>query len=522
MKLLIESCQALAPVAALLAAAFAAASSSAGDAPPGGKYQPSWQSLTRHKVPQWLLDAKFGIYAHWGVYSVPAFGNEWYAKRMYDKADKRGVYQHHAGKYGEPSKFGYKDLIPRFKAEKFDPDQWADLIARSGARYAGIAVVHHDGFGLWDSDVNRWNAGKMGPKRDLYGELVRSLRKKDLKVIATFHHIRTFNWYLPGSPKAVADGKKAGWDLFDPNYADLYWNEHTGKFEDFIAQWQAKVREVIDKYQPDVLWFDGGKFQEPASQGIVLSILSHYYNAAAKAGREVDVLNKLPTTMKFNFPRNFGVLTFEAGRDRPDVVDRPWIDDEKVGNNSWGYVEGLKYKSADEILDGLIDRVSRGGGLLLSLSPKADGTIPKEQQEILLAMGEWLKANGEAVYGTTTWKVHAEGPVGKLRSDRGRHRRWSFARCDAGDIRFTARGNTLYAIALGPPRDGSLTVRTLGSRTRISTGGIQAVTLLGSNEKLAWQRSDAGLTLKLPGRMPSNLACAFRIDVKGKLDTAAQ
>lgn len=498
-------------------AALLAAAAAANGATTAVRYEPSWESLTAHEVPEWLLDAKLGMYAHWGVYSVPAHGNEWYAKRMYDPQDE--VFGWHRKTFGPQAEFGYKELIPRFKAEKFDPQGWAELVARSGARYAGIAVVHHDGFGLWDSDVYRWNAGKMGPKRDLYGELAAAMRKRDLKIIATFHHIRTFDWYLPRSRQDIERGRKEGWDLFDPAYADLYWNRFTSKHEDFIARWQAKVREVIEKYRPDVLWFDGGKFQDPESQGLVLGLLSHYYNQGEAWGAQVEVLNKLPTSMEFNFPREFGVLTFEEGRDREARVDRPWIDDMKISTRSWGYIEGQTYKPADEIIDGLIDRVARGGGLLLSLCPKADGTIPEPQRKVLLEMGAWLKTHGEAIYGTRPWKTHAEGPEDKIHRKRGKHAKWVFGDCDAGDIRFTTKGNTLYAIALGWPQGRTLTIKTLGTGTKVSSDdAIGSVTLLGSDANLKWDRAAEGLTLHLPAQAPNPIAAAFRIEVKGTLD----
>ena len=263
-----------------------------------GAYEQSWESLTKHQVPEWILDAKFGIYAHWGVYSVPAFGNEWYARRMYDKNDS--TFEFHRKKYGEPSKFGYKDLVPLFTAEDYDPGEWAEVIAKSGAKY----VVHHDGFGLWDSDVSDWNVGKMGPRRDLYGGLVTELCKKpDMKIIATFHHIRTFDWYPPRRQELIEQGRKAGRDIFDPRYRDYYWNRFIGKYEDFIAQWQGKVAEVVDKYKPDVLWFDGGKFQEEGTQHIVLSVLQNYLNKAEQWGKEVEVLNKLPAQIR-NTPKS--------------------------------------------------------------------------------------------------------------------------------------------------------------------------------------------------------------------------
>ena len=481
------------------------------------KYEPTWQSLTGREPAGWLLDAKFGIYAHWGLYSVPAYRTEWYAKRMYDKNDS--VYKHHLKTYGDPSKFGYKDFIPLFKAERFDAEEWADLIAASGAKFAGIAVVHHDGFLLWQSKVNRWNAGNMGPRRDLYGELVRALRRKRaMKVIATFHHIRTFNWYLPDNSQARDEAQKAGWDLFDPNYADLYWNQYTGKYEDFISEWKAKVKEVIDKYQPDVLWFDGGKFQDADSQHHVLELLSYYLNRAEQWGTQVEVLNKLPTSGKFNFPRDFGVLTFEGGRDRPAVVDKAWIDDLMISNDSWGYIEGQTYKSVNQIIHGLIDRVSRGGGLLLSLCPKADGTINAEQQHLLLSMGQWLKQNGQAIYGTRPWKVHAEGPIDKLQYERRGHSRWSFRNCNAEDIRFTCKENTLYAITLGCPDGNKLTIKTLSTGTRLSSEGIEGISLLGSNEKIRWSRNTEALVIELPTKPPNDIALAFAIRVKGALE----
>ena len=222
-------------------------------------YDPNWDSLKHHPVPEWLQDAKFGIYAHWGVYSVPAFGDEWYAKRMYDPKDPKDTYAHHRKTYGTQDKFGYKDFVPMFKAEKFNADQWAALIKQSGARYAGIAVMHHDGFALWRSKVNRWNAAEMGPHRDLYGELVRSLRANGIKIVATEHHMRTFNWYLPPE-RFIEEQRKQQFDLFDPRFADLYWNQYTSTKPQFLAQWKAKLLEVIDNYRPDVLWFDGGDF----------------------------------------------------------------------------------------------------------------------------------------------------------------------------------------------------------------------------------------------------------------------
>jgi alpha-L-fucosidase len=486
-----------------------------------GAYEASWASL-QHEPSEWMLDAKFGIYTHWGVYSVPAFETEWYAKRMYD--EKSRVHKHHAKTYGDPKEFGYRKLVPLFKAENWDPAEWAQLMKASGARYAGMAVVHHDGFLLWDSDINQWNAKNMGPKRDCFGEYTEALRQAGLKTIATFHHIRTFNWYLPGvgglggAIKAeLADKIKAqGWDLTDPQYQDLYWNElGAARYADFLAEWQAKVREVASKYRPDVLWFDGGSFREGDSERIVLELLAYCHNQADAAGKSIEVLNKLPVTGQFNFPREYGILTFEEGRDRLGQVEWPWIDDMKISDRAWCYIEGQTYKSANEIIDGLVDRVARGGGLLLNFSPKADGTVPAAQKETLLGVGRWLKTNGEAIYGTRPWKVAGEGDEGRLRS-----RQWKFGACDASDIRFTRSkdGRRLYAIVLGWPKNGKLRITTLGRQTLIAEGGIHKVTLLGSPAPLSWTRDAIALHVTLPESLDRDLpAYVLQIEPSGKL-----
>ena len=468
-----------------------------------------WTSLASHEAPAWLQDAKFGIYAHWGVYSVPAFGHEWYGKRMYDPKDNRGTYEHHRKTYGTQDKFGYKDLVPMFKAEKFNADEWAEIVRQSGARYAGTAVVHHDGFLLWRSKVSRWNAAEMGPKRDLYGELVKALRAKGLKIVATEHHMRTFNWYLPVDQSFWEAQRKAKFDLYDPSYADLYWNEFTGKKSDFMEKWQAKLLEVIDNYKPDVLWFDGGDFTAPGVEGHVLKTLAHYFNSGPKWRAQVEVLNKFAGTKKFNFPREFGMLTFEAGRDRPAQVDRPWIDDLSIAKGTWGYVEGMTLQNTREVIHGLIDRVSRGGGLLLSLAPKANGEIPEDQKAILREMGDWLKVNGEAIYGTRSWRVYGEGSTEKLMTVTGRNTGWKFDQCGAEDIRFTRKGDALYAIALGWPRNGSWLIASLDGAK------VASVSMLGGKAPLKWSQGAEGLRIQAPGAPQGKYAYSFKIALQG-------
>lgn len=491
--------------------------SSAAPEPVSGPYRPNWESLGTHQTPQWLLDAKFGIYAHWGVYAVAAYKTEWYGKIMYDPADNRGAYEYHRKTFGPQNEFGYKDLIPRFRAEKFNPNEWADVIRDSGAKYAGIALVHHDGFGLWDSDVYRWNAGKMGPKRDLYGDLVKALRARNVKIIATEHHMRTFDWYLPNE-KAQEEQTKAGVDVYDRRYADFYWNHHTSTKSDFIALWKRKLVEVIDKYRPDVLWFDGGNFTSPDVADSVLSTLAYYYNQAAARKAPVEVLNKFAGTMKFNFPEDVGMLTYETGRDRPDFVTKPWIDDQSIAEVGWGYAQDLVLRTPREIILGFVDRVARGGGLLLSLAPMSNGIIPDNQKLVLSEMGQWLKVNGDAIYGTRSWKVQTEGSTEKLVYERAKHKWWRFDAANAEDIRFTRKGNDLFAIALGWPDDRQLRIKTLKQGVRLGSGGIATISLLGSPSPIRWTQTADALEVELPSEKPCKYAYTLKLTVNGTLE----
>lgn len=500
---------------ALAAAVLALAGHAAGVAP--GPFQPTWTSLEQHRLPAWVQDAKFGLYGHWGLYAVPAFGNEWYARNLYNP--KSAVHREHVRRYGPLSKFGYKDFIPLFTAKDFDPDAWATLARKSGAKFAGLAMAHHDGFGLWDSDVYEWNVGKKGPKRDLFGEYAAALRRQGLKVVSTFHMIRGYTWWLPDEA-AIAQGRREGWDLFAPRYKSFYLHAENVSRDVFLRQWRARIDEVVAKYHPDLLWFDGGDFRGGDAEGTVLEMLANYLNRAAARHQEVAVLNKLPTTLQFNFPESFGMLTFENGRDRPLDVPRPWLDDMRIGSGSWGYLEGQTYWEPNFVIDSLVDRVARGGGLILSLSPKADGTIPAGQQELLLAVGNWLKINGEAIYATRRWAVDAEGPLApflkETKDKRGQtRRRWNWKQTGPEDHRFTRSkdGRTVYALTLGWPGD-EVSFAALGKKSGHLKRPIASVSLLGAQRPSRWRQSDEALTIDLRGvEPPTAHAHAWRIEL---------
>lgn len=493
------------------------------------RFEPTWESLSMNPLPDWVKDAKFGVYTHWGVYSVPAHGGPDYIQNMYDKKDVKGkgAYKYHTEKFGGPGKFGYKDFIPLFQAEKFDADEWVRVMKDAGARFGGICLVHHDGFLLWDSKVSRWNSMRMGPKRDVYGEIAQAIRKADMKLLATFHHGRTFGYpygNLKKNMDSITEKERETWDIFDKKYNDFYWSEAHSSVERFAGDWRAKLMEVIDKYSPDMIWFDGLRTSmrnNHPPESYVREAIAHYFNKAAREGREVAVCNK--HAGEFNFPRSFGLLCYENGREMPADVG-PWFLIDRAIAYPWCYVHGKRYRDdAGYHIDSLVDLVSRGGIFLLSLTPMGSGEIPPEEKKIMHDMGEWLKVNGEAIYGTRPWKVFAEGRsdlvVMKKTAKGDLKPGWDYRKeFSAADIRFTTKGNVLYAIALAWPEDGELLVRTLHSGRRLSTGGgIASVTMVGTGQALAWSRNAQGLKVSFPNKPHCDYAYAVKIEVKGNL-----
>ncbi len=423
--------------------------------------EPAWEPLQKHPVPKWLADAKFGIYAHWGVYSVPAFDSEWYPRNMYIEGSR--AYRHHVETYGDLSEFGYKDFIPLFRGEHFDAEAWADLYARSGAKFAGPVVEHHDGFSMWASEINRWNAGSMGPRRDVAGELIAAIRKRGLKVVVTFHHAYNLQGYF---------SEKEGWDTADPQYGDLY-----GKFRDpklGLERWLAKIREVIDGYRPDQIWFDFGLGKIP--DAYKRRMAAYYYGREAAWGKEVILSRKHE-----DLPEGVGVLDIERGK-MEGTSETLWQTDDSIAVNTWCYTDSMALKSAGELIDELVDIVSKNGVLLLNVCPKADGTIPADQQGVLLEMGRWLEGCGEAIYGTRPWVIHGEGPTlydpGRGFGDKER----PAAHFTGQDLRFTTKGDVFYVICLGRPAP-EVVVESL--RIQATDPGAE-IRLLGYDESLRY------------------------------------
>ncbi len=466
-------------------------------------YQPTWDSLRQHPTPQWFKDAKFGIYTHWGIYCVPAKGPNatWYPYNMYREGTAQ--YEYHRQTYGSPEQFGWKDFISQFTAERFDPDEWAEIFKDSGAQYAGPVGEHHDGFCMWDTQYSEWNAAKMGPRRDVVGALEKAFRKQGLRFMVALHHAENW-WFYPHWRK--------DFDTSDPRYAGLYGEPHdldgkvgasffeqTPPSQRFLATWQAKIREVIDRYDPDMLWFDFGLRGLPDKPKE--EFLAYYYNQALAHGREVVVTYK-----DYDLAPGTGVVDLELGR-MDKLTYYEWITDTTVDDGEgWGYLKDTPYKATTTLVHYLIDNVSKNGYLLLNVGPRPDGTLPDEAKDLLHGMGRWLNVNGEAIYGTSCWITHGEGPTQIQKA--GAFNEGENVTYGPRDVRYTLKGDTLYAIVLGWPGEYA----TLETLKRLYPAEIKSVRMLGGDQALAWKLTSEGLVIKTPDNKPCEHAYVFKIE----------
>lgn len=463
---------------------------------PPGPFQPTWDSLkANYQVPKWFIGAKFGLFMHWGLYSIPAHHNEWYEKHMYsDGADGRWHVEH----YGPQDKFGYKDFIPLFTVSNWDPNAWAELFKKSGAKFVIPTAEHHDNFALWASQVTPFNAMNMGPHRDLIGELAKAVRKQRLKLGVSNHGMENFQFVNPPADMA-AQMKAEHADLYDPKWEDFYnvADRSDAACERFLTNWFARNVELIDKYRPDILWFDNGVDQRYLDP-LKLRIAAYYYNRAKEWGKQVSISTKKAAyAPSDNNTETIGsILDFEkiGARSPSGIRTGEWLVDHPIGS-TWGYTSNERFSGPGAIINALADTVSKNGTLLLNLSPKADGTFPQPITDTLLAVGQWLHVNGEAIYDTHNWVKFGEG----------------YERGSQGlNIRFTARGETLYAILLGNWPGAEATITSLAS-TNPPAGRIKAVTLLGSRGKLHFAQDNTGLKVKLPATPPCKYAYVLKI-----------
>jgi len=460
---------------------------------PPGPFRAEWGSLENFQAPDWYRDAKFGIFIHWGVYSVPAFGSEWYPRNMYLRDDPAFAY--HRRTYGPQSRFGYKDFIPRFKAEKFDPARWAELFRKSGARFVVPVAEHHDGFAMYDSARTEWCAARMGPKRDIIGDLAKAVGEQGL-VFGLSSHRAEHWWFLNGGMTFDSDVK-------DPRYAAFYGPaepDTTQPDKAYLDDWLGRAVELVDKYKPQLVWFDWW-IEQPVFQPYLQAFAAYYYNRGAEWGRGVAINYK-----NRSFPDKAAVLDIERGQ-LGGIRPLFWQTDTSISKNSWGYVKQQDYKTPGSIIGDLVDIVSKNGALLLNIGPRPDGTIPEAEQDILLEIGRWLEVNGEAIYGTRPWVVYGEGQTEVVAGMFNDTRRQEFT---GRDVRFTTKGDVLYAILLAWPGTEAV-IQSLGANLRLYTGEVADVTLLGSNVPLTWKREEAGLRVSLPARKPCDHAFVLKI-----------
>ncbi len=473
-----------------------------------GPYKADWASLAHHKTPEWYMRDKIGVFIHWGVYSVPAYGNEWYPRGMYDKSCPE--FEHHRSTYGDHKAFGYKDFIPMFKAEHFNAAEWVSLFKKAGIRYVMPVAEHHDGFAMYPTDFNRWNASEMGPCRDVVGEISAECEKQGLSFCASTH--RAEHYFFLNTGRTVES------DVTDDSYRDFYGpavdradllgdrmgdttaDAHSeGPTEEWMTDWLVRTCELIDRYQPSVLYFDWW-IHNHAFKPHLKRLAAYYYNRAAEWGKEVTINYKHeafpPTVATFDVER--GALT--------GISPIYWQTDTAIGKKSWGYRKDNEYKSARQIICDLIDIVSKNGNLLVNIGPKADGTIPQEEVAVLTEMGKWLEINGEGIYGTTFWKVFGEGGVN---AEEGFFKDGNEKPFTQRDFRFTYKNCCLYAFQMRP---GKIAEITTLKRHKAHDFLIESIEVLGGGE-VKWSRNEECLRIELSDSPENDLPICFKIEI---------
>lgn len=484
------------------------------------KYSPEWESLKNHKVvPEWFSNAKLGIYFHWGIYSVPANGNEWYPRWMYtpNRVGWGGdIYEYHRKKYGKS--FHYHDFIPLWKAPNFNAKQWVDAFEDMGAKIIGAIAEHHDGFSLWESKVNEWNSKNMGPEIDVLKEISDEVKKRDLKFMATFHH-GFHNVFYPKQkgkfPRTYLKDKYM--DFYfdtinvpqDKKYRKLYGNM---EMDESYELWLNKLEEVVLNYSPDYIYTDFGQRYIPEIYRKVF--LSKYFNNALNEKKEVVV-----NTKGNYFPKEVAIVNIERSTIE-NVAKVPWVTDFVLGS-SWAY---NKYNrstiDAKKAIRILAEVVSKNGTMILSAGPMADGSIPKEQLIAMKNIGKWMKLYGESIYNTKPFLEYGEGPTKLTRDPSDLWNEYGeikkgLDKLNCEDIRYTSKDNILYAIQLGwNSKKRTRILNVFANKAKHLK--IKKVSVLGSSEKIYWKIKATGLAIKQPLKMPKEAesALVYKIELK--------
>ncbi len=472
-------------------------------------YTASWASVNTHPAaPEWFQDAKLGLWFHWGVFSVPAYGSEWYPRNMYNNGSNE--YNHHMSTYGDPKgNWPYHNFIngandksgkftqfaPKLKSAggNFDPNEWAQLFVDAGAKMAGPVAEHHDGFSMWDSASNEWNSVDKGPRLDLAGLFANAIRAKGMKFLVSTHTAYNFTGYYEWVPAQS-----------DNSLKKLY-GQLPKADEDQL--WLNKCKELIDQYQPDYMWHDFGMGNIPES--IRLNYLAYYYNKGIDWNKDVVV----------SYATGFSSLSEvrQVERGGPSDISSPfWLSEDTLSSSTWSYTQGMGYYSAKSLVHALIDRVSKNGCLLLNTSPLADGTFPQAQKDILLSMGNWLKKFGEAIYATRAWNKFGEGPT-QMGTDNNQGKP---VEGTPQDIRFTRNkaNDVLYAIGMGWPSNNQMVITSLKSGS-FDSSKITAVTFLNGGGNCSWSQDGTGLKVNLPSNLSDSMGYAVKIYLGGSPQT---
>ncbi|MGA1978811.1 MAG: alpha-L-fucosidase [Bacteroidales bacterium] len=483
-----------------------------------GPFLPTQESLSQYQCPKWFRDAKLGFWAHWGPQSVPRQG-DWYARNMYLQGSRQ--YNYHVEHYGHPSKFGYKDVIALWKAEKWDPDKLMAIYKKAGARYFVSMGSHHDNFFMWNSKINPYNAVNMGPKKDIVGLWQQAAKKYGLHFGVSEHTGASYRWFQ-SSHASDTTGPLKGipYDGANPKYSALYHNKidsvdpyKPGNWflisDDLKRNWYYKIKELVDTYHPDLLYSDA-----PFNwMNFSTSMLANYYNGniAFNGGNLEAVFNSKDTKP------GQGVMFVEdlerSVKDNGSPV--PWQTDTSIGD--WFYRTGQKYKTSTQIIQMLVDIVSKNGNLLLNIVQTPEGDLEPDVLKILDEIGEWMAVNGEGIYGSRPWKIWGEKPINEpsVPFDGYNNEGRTSESYSARDIRFTTKGDTLYAFCLAAPTE-AIKIASLGGKSNYKVKDIVSVEMVGSSEKIIWKQEDSALVINKPATIPSGdvQVPAFRIKFK--------
>jgi alpha-L-fucosidase len=508
-------------------------------------FQPTWDSLAHYQTPEWFRDAKFGLWAHWGPQCQPERG-DWYARGMYQEGSDQ--YKYHCEKYGHPSKFGFKDVINEWKAEEWNPEELLALYKKAGAKYFVCLANHHDNFDLYDSSHQPWNSTRLGPKKDLVGGWAKAAKKQGLRFGVSVHAAHTWSWLetaqradkngpLAGVPYdgkvTTADGQGKWWQGYDPQalYAQNHplsqnsqdngmihrqwdWgNGVTPPSKEYCEKFYNRTVELLDKYEPDLVYFDDTALPLWPVSDAGLRIAAHMYNTSTQrhGGRnEAVILGKILTPEQ----RKCMVWDIERGQSN-QIEPLPWQTDTCIGQ--WHYDRRIYdhhgYKSAKTVIHTLVDVVSKNGNLLVSVPVRGNGSIDDQERAVVEGIAAWMQANGESIYGTRPWKIFGEGPAqeGAAALSAQGFNEGKGKPFGSEDIRYVTKGKTLFATALGWPSNGRVLLKSLAAGGPHYPGKVKQVELLGAPGKLKFEHTKDGLAVVLPAQKPNDIAYALKI-----------